>query len=54
VIDDPEFTDASVGRWDPVLGLAHNGEAKAYPLALLHHFELVNDVIGGKPVAVGY
>lgn len=38
----------------PVIGYVQNGEARAYPIALLDHHELVNDRIGGKPVTVGW
>jgi len=38
----------------PVIGYVQNGEARAYPVALLDHHELVNDRIGGKPVTVGW
>lgn len=38
----------------PVIGYVENGEARAYPIALLDHHELVNDRIGGKPVTVGW
>lgn len=37
-----------------VIGYVENGEARAYPIALLDHHELVNDRIGGKPVTVGW
>lgn len=37
-----------------VLGYAHNGDARAYPIRLMNRHELVNDVIGGKPVTVGW
>jgi hypothetical protein len=37
-----------------VIGYVHNGEAKAYPIEIMHYHELVNDVIGGKPVTVGW
>ncbi len=43
--------------WDEhtsVLGYAHDGEARAYPIALLTAHELVNDTVGGKPVTVGW
>lgn len=38
----------------PVIGYVQGGEARAYPVALLDHHELVNDRIGGKPVTVGW
>ena len=37
-----------------VIGYKHNGETKAYPIEILHFHELVNDVVGGKPVTVGW
>ena len=39
---------------EPVIGLAINGEAKAYPLRVLTWHEIANDEIGGLPVAVTY
>lgn len=39
---------------DPVLGLKVGKEAVAYPIRLLNWHELVNDVVGGVPVAVTY
>jgi hypothetical protein len=57
-IDDPRFEPAAdVGNLadtEPVIGLAVNGEAKAYPLRVLTWHEIVNDRIGGVPVAVTY
>ncbi len=37
-----------------VIGYVENGEPRAYPVALLDHHELVNDIIGGKPITVGW
>ena len=37
-----------------VLGFVVEGEARAYPVGLLDHHELVNDVFKGKPVTVGW
>lgn len=39
---------------DPVLGLVIGGEAVAYPIRLLNWHELINDEVGGIPVAVTY
>ena len=56
-IDNPMFITAEeasqnlVDR-DLVIGLSFNGEHKAYSTAFLSSREVVNDVIGGKPVAV--
>ncbi|MHC5001776.1 MAG: DUF3179 domain-containing protein [Planctomycetota bacterium] len=37
---------------DRVVGLAVGGEARAYPIRLLNHHEVINDRLGGVPVAV--
>jgi len=39
---------------EPVIVLELNGEQRAYPLSILIAHEIVNDVIGGEPVAVTY
>lgn len=57
-IDDPLFEPAhshdTLEAADPVVGLAINGDARAYPLRILTWHEIVNDVVGGVPVAVTY
>ena len=57
-IDKPKFIAAEqemdLGELEPVIGLEINGEAKAYPLRILIWHEIVNDVLGGKPVSVTY
>ena len=57
-IDDPEFHDGSTVDYlatnDPVLALEINGDARAYPLDIMIWHELVNDTVGGVPVAVAY
>ncbi len=42
-----------VGR-DRVIGVAVGGEARAYPLRVLVWHEVVNDTLGGRPIAVTY
>lgn len=37
-----------------VIGYVVDGEARAYPTALLDRHELVNDTIAGKPVTIGW
>ncbi len=37
---------------DMVIGVAHRGEAKAYPITVMGVHELGNDTIGGVPIAV--
>ncbi|MGB5882321.1 MAG: DUF3179 domain-containing protein, partial [Thermoanaerobaculia bacterium] len=39
---------------EPVISFEINGEAKAYPLQILTWHEIVNDVVGGVPVAVTF
>lgn len=39
---------------DRVVGVAGDGEAKAYPLRILNWHEVVNDSLGRRPVAVTY
>ena len=62
-IDEPEFIPISdreklrehgIRDETIVIGYVHNGEAKAYPIAILDRHELVNDFVGGKPVTVGW
>ncbi len=53
----PQFVSAQeAGRnlkdSDRVLGVAFDGEAKAYPIGMLNRHELVNDIIGNRPVLV--
>jgi len=55
-IDDPQFELAArATEIDPderVIGVVIHGEARAYPLPILSSHEIVNDVIGGEPVAI--
>jgi hypothetical protein len=37
-----------------VLGVAHNGQAKAYPIQFLGYHHQVRDSVGGKPIMVTY
>jgi hypothetical protein len=43
-----------IGNTEPVISLAINGDARAYPIRVLIWHEIVNDVVGGKPLAVTY
>ncbi|MFQ5780770.1 MAG: DUF3179 domain-containing protein [Nitrospiria bacterium] len=55
---EPKFVKANEAHFlkdeDRLLGLVHNGEAKAYPINILNWHEIVNDTIGGKPVFITY
>lgn len=44
--------DGELQAEEPVIGVYINGEAHAYPIRLLSLHEIVNDVVGGIPVAV--
>ena len=39
---------------DPVIGVVVGDEARAYPLRILQVHEVVNDTLGGAPIAVVY
>ncbi len=56
-IFDPKFLSAGAGfqqmrPQERVLGVSINGDHRAYPLNLLSRHEIVNDTVGGVPVAV--
>ena len=58
-IDDPRFVSPSAAEaWlapqEPVVALTLGEEAKAYPLQILTWHEIVNDEVGGVPVAVTF
>lgn len=57
-IFEPECLPAEKAAWlppgDRVLGVAIGGEARAYPLRILEQHEMVNDVLGGRPIAPNY
>ena len=56
-IDDPQFSSADAAELaddEPVFGVVRNGAAKAYPQSVLVGHEIVNDQLGGEPVAVTY
>ena len=44
--------DSRMAPDDQVLGLSINGDHRAYSVPLLSRHEIVNDVVGGVPVAV--
>jgi hypothetical protein len=56
-IDDPQFVplaESDIPGHEPVVGLVVDGDARAYPLRILTWHEIVNDTVGGLPVAVTY
>lgn len=46
--------DIALSRREPVISFVENGDARAYPLRILMFHEIVNDVVGGRPVAITY
>jgi hypothetical protein len=58
-IDNPKFVTAQeadnfLGDSDLILGLNINGDIRTYPLQILVWHEIINDKVGGIPVAVTY
>ncbi|MGB3829077.1 MAG: DUF3179 domain-containing protein [Ornithinimicrobium sp.] len=57
-IDEPSFETASQVDWltaeEPVLSLTVGEDTRAYPLRVMTWHEIVNDTVGGKPLAVTY
>jgi len=56
-IDEPEYVsaeaaDAYVAADELVMAIEHNGDKRAWPIRVLDRHEIVNDVIGGDPIAV--
>jgi hypothetical protein len=55
-IDNPSFTPVSdvrgLARHAPVISVAIGGDARAYPLRIMIWHEIVNDTVGGVPIAV--
>jgi hypothetical protein len=58
-IDEPAFESIeAAATWlnerDPVIVFAEGGDVRAYPLSILIWHEIVNDTVGGRPVAVTF
>lgn len=57
-IDDPKFVTADGADFlrddDRVIGVYRNGLARAYPIRILDHHEVVNDVFDGEAILVTY
>ena len=53
----PSFAPASQAAADPgdmVLAVSINGEARAYPIRYLGYHHIINDTVGGRPIAITY
>ncbi len=57
-LDYPEMIPSSEADYlsdnDLVFGISINGDARAYPLRILGWHEMMNDIVGGVPVALAY
>ena len=56
-IDEPKFDTAATTPFDSnelVVGVAIDGEAKAYPFGIMNWHELVNDTVGDVNITVSY
>jgi len=51
-VEDPAFVDDHPNPADEVVAVDLGGELKAYPIRYLNYHEVVNDTVGGTPVAV--
>ncbi len=54
----PSFEEGSNVPWlkgkDTVIGVEINGDSRAYPVPILSRVEIVNDRVGGIPIAVSW
>lgn len=57
-VDVPRFASLEEATWvladNPVIGVSLSGESRVYPVHLVERHQIVNDVIGGTPLAVTY
>jgi hypothetical protein len=57
-VDTPRFASLEEATWvlaeNPVLGVSLGGETHVYPVHLIERHQIVNDVLGGTPVAVTF
>jgi hypothetical protein len=57
-VDAPEFSHIGeatwIGRDTEVIGVELPGGSRAYPVRMLEYHQIVNDVVGGVPIAVTY
>jgi len=60
-VNQPTFADAATALREgwirddaPVIGVVHEGDARAYPIFMIEWHQVVNDQIAGDPVAVTF
>lgn len=57
VLDEPDMTPAAKSELEDdesVIGVVCDGEARAYPIAVMGRHELANDICGDTPIAVSW
>jgi hypothetical protein len=56
-VDTPQFESASASKLDKgemILAIRYGSDARAYPIREMAYHHILNDVVGGVPVAVTY
>jgi hypothetical protein len=56
-VDSPQFEAESVTKLDAgemILAVRYSADARAYPIREMAYHHIVNDVVGGVPIAVTY
>ena len=52
--DDPQLASFHIDERTRVIGYATEGEAKAYPIRIMNHHEIVNDTFGDTHLTVAW
>ena len=56
-VDTPQFESVSASKLDKgemILAIRHGSDARAYPIREMAYHHVLNDVVGGVPVAITY
>jgi hypothetical protein len=57
-VDAPKLASLEEATWvlaeNPVIGVSLGGESRVYPIHVIERHQIVNDVVGGTPIAVTY
>ena len=57
-VTDPATVSRAQARFllpeDEVFGVLEGGSARAYPITMMSYYHIVNDIVGGVPIAVTY
>ena len=52
ILVDAKETEREIDDQEDVIGVSIRGDIRAYPVLMLSHHEIVNDVVGGVPLVV--